>query len=175
MALFGGKRAVFAPDDEVRPALSELPESHPTGAELIELVARARGASAMGGVLHDVLEIDRVQGVRIAAMSSGMRQRLALHLAFVGDPAVVLLDEPFNWLDPVAAYDAKERLSDYARSRPLITALHEVTTFALRCTAGLLVRDGLVTRNFDGRDLNRGASDVAGFERRLYEALRERS
>lgn len=154
--------------------LGTLP-STVTAAELIELVARARGARPSGGVLHEALEIGQMRSVAIAAMSSGMRQRLALHLAFIGDPAVVLLDEPFNWLDPVAAFEAKERLEDYARSRPLVTALHDISTFATRCTAGLLLRNGRLARSFVADDLRSGATNIAGFERDLYATLKAAS
>ena len=116
-----------------------------------------------------MLEIDRLRHTPVIAMSSGMRQRLALHLAFLGDPAVVLLDEPFNWLDPVAAYDLKEELGRYARSAVLITPLHDVATFATRRTAGLLLREGSVGRSFRGEDLERAAIDVRGFRTRAVQ------
>ena len=151
--------------------LETLPSSL-TAAELIELVARSRGVRSSGGFLREELDIDRLRDKVVGAMSSGMRQRVAIHLAFVGDPDLVLLDEPFNWLDPVAAYDVKQRLNDYARSRPLITALHDITTFATRCTAGLLLRDGTIARSFTADDLKQGATDIGGFERDLYAALK---
>lgn len=143
-----------------------------TAAELIELVARARRVSPAGGALRDALEIDRLRDVAIGSMSSGMRQRLALHLALVGDPAIVLLDEPFNWLDPVAAYDVKQSLGEYARSNVLITALHDVTALTTRCTGGLLLRAGTVARRFTRGELQAGARDAGAFERELYKALK---
>lgn len=147
-----------------------------TTAELTELVARSRGADpARRGALHDVLDIGRIRDVPIAAMSSGMRQRVALHLAFVGEPEILVLDEPFNWLDPVAAYDVKAALSTFATTGLLITALHDVATFATRCTAGLMLRDGQVASRFEVADLAQAQADLLAFEADIYRSLKQAS
>jgi ABC-type multidrug transport system ATPase subunit len=108
----------------------------------------------------------------VDALSSGWRQRLALGLAFIGEPRLVLLDEPFNWLDPVAAYNVKDRLTALAADRLVITALHDVSTFALRCDHGVLLQDGRVSARFGPSDLAAARADLSGFERGVYEALR---
>jgi ABC-type multidrug transport system ATPase subunit len=108
----------------------------------------------------------------VGAMSSGMRQRLALFLAFLGEPRVVLLDEPFNWLDPVGAFDAKDCLTEIARTTLVITALHDVATFALRCGSGLMLQDGAIVRRFGASDLETGRDDLQGFERSIYQDLK---
>ena len=154
------------------PSLHTLPETVTAG-ELLTLAAAARGADPnRPRALHDALEIDRLQDRRIEAMSSGMRQRLALFLAFLGEPCVVLLDEPFNWLDPVAAFDAKDCLAEVAQHTLIVTALHDVATFALRCSSGLLLQDGAVARRFEPADLKNSRSDLHAFERAIYDDLR---
>ena len=154
------------------PPLHTLPGTVTAG-ELLTLAAAARGADSLHPrALREALEIDRLQNRRIEAMSSGMRQRLALFLAFLGEPGVVLLDEPFNWLDPVAAFDAKDCLASLARNTLIVTALHDVATFALRCSSGLLLQDGAVGRRFEPADLRTSHSDLQGFERGIYDELR---
>ena len=154
------------------PPLNTLPGTVTAG-ELLALVAAARGADPQHpGPLRDALEIERLQHWRIKAMSSGMRQRLALFLAFLGEPRVVLLDEPFNWLDPVGAFDAKDCLAELARRTLIVTALHDVATFALRCSSGLLLQDGAIARRFKAADLQNSRSDMHGFERGIYDDLR---
>ena len=154
------------------PALHTLPESLSVK-ELISLAARARRAEPDRPVeLFEALELGEMADRRIGVLSSGMRQRVALFCAFLGAPGIVLLDEPFNWLDPVAAYDVKRCLSDLARSTVLITALHDVATFATRCSGGVLMNEGRIGRTFDTADIARARLDLPAFEREVYEALR---
>lgn len=162
-----GKRAGligFAPAPESLPNLLR-------GGELLELLGDARHADpkAPAGV-YESLGVGRLANRRIGEMSSGMRQRLAIFSAFIGSPRIVLLDEPFNWLDPVAAYDFKAALAALtAEGLSVITALHDVGTLATRADAGMLLDNGAVLKVFDRQALTRGAADLTAFEREIYE------
>ncbi len=157
------------------PGLDTLPEAL-TAKELVELAARARGAEPeRPSELFEALGLAQLANRRISAMSSGMRQRVAVFCAFLGSPRVVLLDEPFNWLDPVAVYDVKRCFVEIARNTTLITALHDVATFATRCTGGVLMHDGEIARTFDAAEIARAGHDLPAFERGVYDALRRRT
>ncbi|MBP8920421.1 MAG: ATP-binding cassette domain-containing protein [Micropruina sp.] len=73
---------------------------------------------------------------RVGALSLGMRQRLALVLALVGDPRCLVLDEPLNGLDPDGARALRQRLVDFsAAGGTVLIASHllrEVQTTADR-------------------------------------------
>lgn len=153
------------------PTPGSLPETL-TAAELFGLAARPRKAKAnQPAGLYEALGLARLANLRIGEMYSGMRQRVALFCAFLGAPDVVLLDEPFNWLDPVAAYDLKTWLTEFARAAVLITALHDVATFSTRCCGGVLMHAGEIARTFDMADIERARCSLPVFEREVYEAL----
>jgi ABC-2 type transport system ATP-binding protein len=170
-----GDRAWRAGHFGFAPELAALPASL-TGAELFSIVApewqQAVRAGGLSG-LRDALAFDGFLGARIGALSAGMRQRLAIFCAFLRAPAAVILDEPFNWLDPVCAYDTRAALRRLAdEGLTLWTALHETATLVGFCDAGLLLSEGRVGRRLDGPDLERGRQNYGAFEADMIAVLR---
>lgn len=105
--------------------------------------------------------------------SAGMRQRVAIAAAFAGGHTRVILDEPFNWLDPVAMFDLRETLRIMVdNGLTLITALHDLATLATACDAGLVLANGTVALALDEPALGAAAQDPQAFERQTINLLR---
>jgi ABC-type multidrug transport system ATPase subunit len=113
----------------------------------VALHARLRGldADAAWASVGAVLGIDPLRARRVRELSRGQRQRVALGRALVGDPAVLLLDEPSTGLDEPAV----ERLAKALRSlnetgTVVLTVTHDPTFANALQGQRWRVRDGRV-------------------------------
>lgn len=157
----------FAPPIEHLPALLKVHELLGLAGDPFE-VQQERNAA-----LWQALGIAELLDVLVGECSSGMRQRAALALAFAVPSRIVILDEPFNWLDPVAAFDVRAVLAGMViEGLTLITALHDLTTLCGFCDSGVVLAKGRVSLQLDEARLRAGRNDAARFERELVAALR---
>lgn len=144
--------------------------------EVYAISARARSAIDEPALapLRRALDLEVFLDRRCGALSAGMGQRVALLGAFLDLPAIVILDEPFNWLDPLTAFDVKNALRDLvaARGLTLLTALHDVNTLTAYCNRGLLMLAGGIAMEMDEAGLRAGLADPVAFEAAMVGRLR---
>ncbi|HWP63431.1 MAG TPA: ABC transporter ATP-binding protein [Candidatus Binatia bacterium] len=109
------------------PELEAIPTAV-SGAELVEIVARLHRLPDPPSAADRVLELVDLGAARhrpIGTYSKGMRTRVKLAAALVHDPAILLLDEPFNGLDPrgrIAMIDLLRELA--AQGRTIVFSSH---------------------------------------------------
>jgi len=87
-----------------------------TGREVLGLTAQVLGVpKARAGQMLEVVGLNHAAAKRrVGNYSLGMRQRLGLAQALMGDPSVLILDEPANGLDPEGIYWMRGLLRDFA-------------------------------------------------------------
>lgn len=125
------------------------------------------------GPVCAALGIDALLDKWVGDCSAGMRQRAAIALAFAGGQSLVVLDEPFNWLDPVAAFDLRAALRALVdKGLTLVTALHDLGTLATACDEGMMLAGGRVALAMDRAILARAAEAPHAFERETIDLLR---
>jgi ABC-2 type transport system ATP-binding protein len=90
--------------------------------------------------------LDDVAGVRVGRFSLGMRQRLALAAAMLGDPAVLVLDEPTNGLDPQGLQWLRGWLLRQAgEGRTVLVSSHLLSEMSSCADRAVVIADGALT------------------------------
>jgi ABC-2 type transport system ATP-binding protein len=123
---------------------------HRSARNHLRIVAAQAGmpASRVDTVL-DLVELTDSGGRWVGGFSLGMRQRLALASAVVGDPRVLVLDEPFNGLDPAGITTTRAFLRRFADnggtvllSSHLLAEVAHIADHAIVINHGRLVSSG---------------------------------
>jgi len=86
--------------------------------------------------------LEDVMGRRIKALSGGMRRRVALAQALLGDPRLLVLDEPTAGLDPEQRLRFRDLISRLAEDRTVLISTHQTEDVAALCRQVVVLREG---------------------------------
>lgn len=123
-----------------------------TGLQNLVFFAQLKGmnrreATAQAHTLLKLVELERDENKKIVYYSGGMKRRLSLTAALIGDPDVIVLDEPTVGIDPVLRelfWAEFQRLKSLGRS--IIVTTH-VMDEAEKCDRLILIRSGSIIEN----------------------------
>jgi ABC-2 type transport system ATP-binding protein len=136
---------------------------HLTGKENLALLAAARGDGAdgrIGPVLARVGLAERADH-KVASYSMGMRQRLGVAGCLLGDPQLLILDEPMNGLDPAGMQQMRAMIHGLVdEGRTVMLSSHLLDEVERTCDAVAIVDHGRVIRQGPIDTLIRGAGTI---------------
>lgn len=110
---------------------------------LKELTDRTARHREVRRVLAEV-DLGDVRGRRIKKLSGGMRQRVALAAALVGDPGFLVLDEPTVGLDPEQRMRFRELIAQAGEGRTVLLSTHQTEDVAMLCHRVLVMARGRI-------------------------------
>jgi ABC-2 type transport system ATP-binding protein len=127
-------------------ALLDTRAFHPGRSARNHLAALAAGGGIDPARVDTVLEtvgLASVAGKRAGTFSLGMAQRLGISAALLGDPPVLLFDEPFNGLDPQGAHWIRELMRSLAaEGRTVLLSTHLISEVALTANHLVVIGSG---------------------------------
>ena len=112
----------------------------------LKAVPREKAKKDIAEVLEAV-ELSDAAGKRISSFSGGMKQRLALAQAVLGDPAVLVLDEPTAGLDPKQRIAVRNYISKIAFNKIVIIATHVVSDIEYIARDVIMLKKGVIVDN----------------------------
>jgi ABC-2 type transport system ATP-binding protein len=158
----------------IKPLLGVVPDGlllfeRLTGGEMLQYAGLLRGldeaeATRRAGELLDVLGLTADAGKLVIDYSHGMRKKTALAAALIHRPQVLVLDEPFEGIDPVSSVNIRAMLERFTASGGTIVLSSHVMDVVERLCDHVAVID-------DGRIIASGPVDVVRGGRRLEDAF----
>lgn len=131
-----GKSTVGSNSAGQRRSIGFLPENvvfsgNMTGSELLRFYARLKNVEASQcGKMLDRVGLDDAASRRVKTYSKGMRQRLGLAQMFLGEPSLLILDEPTTGLDPESRRQFRELIDERRRAgATVLLSSHALSEF----------------------------------------------
>lgn len=133
-----------------------------TGREVLALAAQTMGLPRTR--VEEMLDLVGLEPKeyrrRVGHYSLGMRQRLGLAHALLGDPGVLVLDEPANGLDPAGIRWMRDLLRDYAaRGGTVLLSSHLLNEIELIADEIVVIGHGRIVAQGDRDSLTAGSGD----------------
>jgi ABC-2 type transport system ATP-binding protein len=143
-------------------ALLDTEQFHPGRTGRRHLLALAAAAGIPDRRVDDVLRLvhlDGAAGKRVGAYSLGMRQRLGIAGALLGDPQVLVLDEPANGLDPAGMRWLRGLLRSFAaEGRAVFVSSHQLAEVAQLADEAVVIDGGRLVTHSGVHELTAGRS-----------------
>ena len=130
--------------------LGYLPELPPlymdrTPEEYLRFVARAKGVGDVPGELEWVMALTQITDVKdrlIRNLSKGYRHRVGIAQAILGDPDIIILDEPTVGLDPRQITEIRELIQKLGENKTVILSSHILSEVQAVCDSILILSRG---------------------------------
>ncbi|MAG34819.1 MAG: MFS transporter [Dehalococcoidia bacterium] len=148
---------------DVRRRIGYLPENVPlygdhTPYRYLEFVAAMKGVDDVQAEIERVTDVARIEEVAnrpIGRLSKGYRQRVGLAQALLGDPPILILDEPTAGLDPRQIIEVRELIRSLGGSHTVILSTHILPEVSMTCGAVVIINQGRVVAVDTPEKLNR--------------------
>ena len=124
------------------------------GQKLIEQVSKMRKCTLERAImLCEYFDIDPKN--KIKRMSKGMKQKIALVLAFMHDPKIILLDEPTSGLDPLMQEKFCDLiLTEKKRGKTILLSSHIFNEVEKTCDRVMIIKQGKIITEVDMKDVD---------------------
>lgn len=137
---------------EIKKLIGYLPESAPIYHDMLvydylNYIADIRGVAREEKLPHikalaDLCSLNEVMHKTVNQLSKGYRQRVGIAHALMGDPEILVLDEPTVGLDPNQIVDTREIIKRIGKEKTIIFSTHILSEAAATCDRFVIINKG---------------------------------
>lgn len=118
------------------------------GDELIDLIAKMKGLTDLSYAQELLDRFELNPNTKIKKMSKGMKQKLAIVIAFLSDPEIFILDEPSSGLDPLMQQKLVDLILDHkARGKTFFLSSHSFEEVEKTCDRIIMIKNGRIVND----------------------------
>ena len=143
---------IFEEPDAAKKCIGYLPEHPPlymneSAEDYLRFVGEAKGLRGLelNAQVREVIEktgIENVKHRRISQLSKGYKQRVGIAQALLGNPKVIILDEPTVGLDPIQIIAIRELITELGKTHTVIFSSHILSEVQAICDQILMIAKG---------------------------------
>lgn len=143
---------IFDEPDQAKRLIGYLPEHPPlylsdSPLEYLRFVGEAKGLrhEELNRQIEEVIQKTGISGVknrRISNLSKGYRQRVGIAQALLGNPRVIILDEPTVGLDPLQIIEIRDLIKELGQNHTVIFSSHILSEVQTICDQILMISKG---------------------------------
>ena len=126
-----------------------------------------------------LVKIDEVQNRLIKNLSKGYRQRVGMAQALLGNPPVLILDEPTVGLDPMQIIEMRNLIKNLGKQHTVILSSHVLSEIAAICDRIIVISKGKIVADAKTNELSSAVSsqqklnlDIEGNQNTVMDALK---
>ena len=175
-ALINGIDILEQPE-EAKKKIGYLPEFPPlygdmTVTEYLDFVSDIKGIKAADkkkGMdrIMDLVKVSEVRGRLIRNLSKGYRQRVGLAQALMGNPEVLILDEPTVGLDPKQIIEMRNLIKELGKNHTIILSSHILPEVSAVCERVIIINRGRIVASDTPENLSKGLGDTSRLTLRI--------
>ncbi len=143
---------IFEEPEQAKRLIGYLPEQPPlymneTPEEYLRFVGEAKGlrGAELERQIDEVIRQTGIEGVarrRISALSKGYKQRVGIAQALLGNPKVIILDEPTVGLDPIQIIEIRDLIKELGQTHTVIFSSHILSEVQTICDQIIMIAKG---------------------------------
>lgn len=164
-------RDILEEPSAAKKAIGYLPEKPPlypemTVFEYLKYLCELKGVARAGRIrqIAEIMQMVRISDVSarlIRNLSKGYRQRVGIAQALVGNPEVLVLDEPTVGLDPNQIIEIRSLIKSLAKNHTVILSSHILSEVQAVCGRVVIISDGRIAAIDTTEALSRGIGETS--------------